>query len=99
MAQDNGTDRLTRIEIDIAELTKDFKILLQAQVLQADMLDSHAAILSKHAKAMEDHDRAMLESRERMDRSKRESEARGKAIDLRIENLVSTIGAVAGKVA
>ncbi len=92
MAQDNGTDRLTRIEMDIEELTKDCRILLRAQVLQADMLSSHTSV-------MKDLGQAMLESRERMDRMEKAFETRGNAVDTRIDKFFSAIGALAGKVA
>ncbi len=47
MTTDNGGERLTRIEHEMDELRTDVRILLRAQVLQKDQLDTHSVRLDR----------------------------------------------------
>jgi len=73
---DNGGERLSRMQADIEELTRDVKILLRAQVLQGGDLKEHEAKLSS------------------LETAAKELVTHGREVDVRIEKLVSAIGAL-----
>jgi septal ring factor EnvC (AmiA/AmiB activator) len=63
MASDNGSERLTRIEHELDELRTDVRILLRAQVLQKDQVDTHETRLNRIEAALD----RMAEHGEKLD--------------------------------
>jgi len=90
-------ERLTALENEVAHMRQDTQLPKLAKAIK-EMEDAMAVVAYQHARLaanhksavewLESHDKAMLEIRE----SQREAEARGKALDARIEKLVSAIG-------
>jgi hypothetical protein len=88
MADENGGSNTNQRLSDLEQMDK---LLLRAQVLQADSIERHEASLKAH-------DKWMAEDRASLDKWKAETKERDKAIDTRIGNLVSAIGKLIQKI-
>ncbi len=95
IADDLATSRVERVEGKLEGATKvlprlqaAMKELEEASIVTAHLQARQAAMLKEHAEWLQSHDRAMSE----MDKHRAEDRERGRALDERIEKLVSAIG-------
>jgi hypothetical protein len=92
MPEENGTARLDRIEnilemfiADHDRFRQDIKDLLRAQVIQADEIDKLWRIVRENSVQI-------AEQKDRFERQRKQDRQANKALNERIDNLVSALG-------
>ena len=105
MAEQNGSDRLDRIERAIELMISDHerfreeheqfreehKALLRAQVVQQDHLERLTAVVAEHSLQIARNSEQIARNSEQIARTSQELDALGRKTDAQIEALVSAI--------